>query len=459
MKKPRIVIAATSSGTGKTTIVTGLLAALLECGHKVQSFKIGPDYIDPGFHKLASGRAAHNLDSWLVPEYMLPEVFAEEAQDADIAVIEGVMGLYDGGKNGVSSTASIAKTLGAPVILVLNCKSAGESIAATALGFREYDKSVKLQGVILNNLGSLSHGQIVREAVEKLGLKVYGEILRDADISLPERHLGLTPVEEQVLEEKLSKIKQTIKASIDIEAIYSLAETAPALVIEKSEKQAKVYNVKVGVAFDEAFSFYYQTSLATLKALGAEIVLFSPLQDRKLPDVDGLLFGGGFPEMFAKELSANKYMLKDLKEKAEAGLPVYAECGGFMYLGESITDFEGNSYAMAGIIPGHSKMQKKLQTVGYVKAKALYDNLLIKADEGIKGHEFHFSVFEPVDGVDFPWAFEFEKMRTGNKYKSGYAKENVLASYLHMNFLGNREAAESFLQQCSDFNKIKGDMK
>lgn len=457
MKKARIVIAGTSSGTGKTTIVTGLLSALREAGHSVQSFKIGPDYIDPGFHKLASGRAAHNLDSWLVPENMLPEVFAKEADEADIAVIEGVMGLYDGGKNGVSSTAAIAKTLGAPVILVLNCKSAGESIAATALGFREFDSSINLKGVILNNLGSRSHAELVRAAVEKIGLKVYGEILRDESISLPERHLGLTPVEEQVLEEKITKIKEQVKSSVNLEGIVRIAQSAPELVLKENIKSEARYDVKIGVALDEAFSFYYQTSLDVLNFLGAQIIAFSPLKDRSLPEVDGLLFGGGFPEMFAQELAENKAMLEAIKAKGKEGMPIYAECGGFMYLGESITDFEGNHFAMAGVVPGHSQMQKKLQTVGYVKAKALQDNILLEENELLKGHEFHFSTFSPVDETSFKWAFEFEKMRTGNKYKSGYASGNVLASYLHMNFLGNTNAAERFLQKCVEYNNTKGD--
>ena len=451
VKKPRLVIAAASSGTGKTTIVTGLLAALREKGLNVQSFKIGPDYIDPGFHKLASGKPSHNLDSWLVPEKLLPQVFMQEAKDADISIIEGVMGLYDGGRNGVSATASIAKTLAAPVILVLNCKSAGESIAATALGFVEYDRSVDIKGVILNNLGSKSHGELVREAVEKIGLKVLGEIIRNTDISLPERHLGLTPVEEQVLSEKINKIKETVAASIDIEAICSIANTAPSLEQESDKATPVASKVKIGIAMDEAFSFYYQTSLDVLKEMGGELVPFSPLKDDRLPVVDGLLFGGGFPEMFAGQLAQNSLMLDAIKTAAQENMPIYAECGGFMYLAKSLTNFDGDKFSMVGIIPGNSAMQSKLQTVGYVRVKALRDSILLGEGESLQGHEFHFSSFTPDNEKDFPWAFEFEKMRTGSTYPGGYAIDSILASYLHMNFLGNRSAAEKFIKKCIDY--------
>lgn len=453
--KPRLVIAGTASGTGKTTIVTGLLAALKEKGNKVQSFKIGPDYIDPGFHKLASGRPSHNLDSWLVPEDKLPNVFKQEAQDADIAVVEGVMGLYDGGRNGVSSTANIAKRLGCPVVLVLNCKSVGESIAATLLGFLNYDKDVDIKGVILNNLGSKSHGELVEQAIKKLNIPIVGKVLKNEQIALPERHLGLTPVEEQDLEKILNKIKDTIASSVDLEKIIDIANQAKSLEAEENDLLAKKYPVTIGVAYDEAFSFYYQTSLSVLEDFGAKIVKFSPLHDDKLPKVDGLLFGGGFPEMFAQQLSANVAIRSAIKEAANNGLPIVAECGGFMYLTEQLQDFTGHKHSMVGLIKGSCNMQNRLQTVGYVKAKALKDNILITKDESLKGHEFHFSTFTPNDETDFPWAFDFEKMRTGNKYLGGFAKKNILASYLHMNFLGNISAAERFLMCCYKYKETK----
>ena len=456
VKKPRVVIAATSSGTGKTTIVTGLLAVLKNRYFNVQSFKIGPDYIDPGFHKLASGRSSHNLDSWLVPENLLPQVFLQETEGTDIAIIEGVMGLYDGGRNGVSSTASIAKCLDAPIILVVSCKSAGESIAATILGFLEYDKSANIQGVILNNLGSKSHGMLVREAVEKMGVKILGEIFKNDEISLPERHLGLTPIEEQVLQGKISKIKETIEQSLDIEAICELANSAPAMEEAKIKMAGTKYSVRIGVAMDEAFSFYYQTSLETLKEKGAQLLPFSPLHDTALPDADGFFFGGGFPEMFAEKLSENHSILAAIKTVAQKGVPIYAECGGFMYLSNSLIDFSGKNFNMVGLIPGISKMQNKLQTVGYVRVQALTENILTDKVESLQGHEFHFSTFEPEKSETFPWAFTFEKMRTGERYVGGYAKDNILASYLHMNFLGEQKAAAKFVEKCALYRKNRG---
>lgn len=451
IKKPRIVIAGTSSGTGKTTIVTGLLAALKERGKNVQPFKIGPDYIDPGFHKLASGTVSHNLDTWLTPADMLPEIFAGQSQNADISIIEGVMGLYDGGKNGISSTADIAKRLNAPIILVLNCKAAGESVAATVLGFIKYDENIDIAGVILNNLGSKSHGNIIKEAVEKLGVKVIGEILRDEAVSLPERHLGLTPAIEQELKERISKIKDLIGKAVDLDAVLQIAENAKAIEIKNRKETGKLYDVKIGVASDKAFSFYYETSLSVLKNMGAELVFFSPLSDSHLPDVDGLFFGGGFPEMFAKELSENKSMIADIKKAADNCMPIYAECGGYMYLSENIVDFDGNIYPMAGVIPGTTKMQNKLQTVGYVKVKALKDNVLLLKGDTLQGHEFHFSVFEPTDEASSPCALEFEKMRTGAVHFGGYANINILASYLHMNFLSSPKAAQRFLFKCCEY--------
>ena len=452
--KPRLVIAGTASGTGKTTIVTGLLAALKEKGKIVQPFKIGPDYIDPGFHALASGRPSHNLDSWLVPEGKLPCVFQQEVVGADIAIVEGVMGLYDGGRNGVSSTASIAKRLNCPVILVLNCKSVGESIAATLLGFLKYDEQVDIKGVILNNLGSKNHGELVEEAISKLNIPVIGKILRDEQISLPERHLGLTPVEEQDLKSILVKIQTTIASYVDLEKVMAIANAAKPLTVIEDTQVEKKYPVSIGVAYDEAFSFYYQTSLSVLENFGAKIVKFSPLNDKELPPVDGLLFGGGFPEMFAQKLTDNQAMRLAIKEAAKKGMPIVAECGGFMYLSEQLEDFAGQKYAMVGLIAGHCAMKSKLQTVGYVRATAVQDNLLLKRGESIQGHEFHFSTFTPNDEQKFPWAFDFEKMRTGNKYLGGFVSENILASYLHMNFLGNMLAAEKFLTCCCKYKEM-----
>jgi cobyrinic acid a,c-diamide synthase len=455
---PRIVIAATGSGSGKTTIVTGLLAALKKRSLAVQSYKVGPDYIDPGFHKLASGRAAHNLDTWLVGEDRLTDIFSNTAKNADIAVIEGVMGLYDGGKGGISSTAEIAKELNAPVLLVIDCKSMGDSAAAIALGFREYDKSVNLAGVILNRLGSPSHEAMIVEAMRRQGIAVFGRVRRDDAMHLPERHLGLTPTTENSAEDTVKIISSAIDRQLDIDKIIALAGLAGEIGGEFYNNLLSGSPVKLALANDAAFSFYYPESIGVLKSLGAEIVEFSPLDDKALPkNIDGIILGGGFPEMFAVELSANEAMRRAINNAAKSGMPIYAECGGFMYLTAAICDFDGKRFPMAGIIPAECSMGKKLQTVGYIEAEALTENILCQKGDKLRGHEFHFSTMNPMNqsADDFAWAFNFEKKRTKANYKAGFAKGNILASYLHIHFAGNLAAAENLLEKCRAYQKAR----
>lgn len=457
---PRLIIAGTHSGVGKTTIVTGLLAALKQRGLTIQSYKVGPDYIDPGYHQLASGKVAHNLDTWLVPTEKVVPIFTKTAMDNDLVVIEGVMGLYDGGREGVSSTATIAKLLKAPVVLVIDAKSIGESAAAIALGYKLYDPEVNVVGVIINRLGSKNHEKMITEALERLQIPVLGCLYRNEALRMPERHLGLTPVTEYKGDTMLEALCAQITQQIDLDGLIALAQQAPDLyeTLEQTHRQQQVpAKVRIGVAQDEAFSFYYPESLYILKTLGAEIIPFSPLHDKELPVVDGLLFGGGFPEMFVKELTNNITMRQSIHHACTQGMPVYAECGGFMYLTEKLVDFDGCEYEMVGAIPASCSMQGKLQTVGYVEATALTDNLLCQAGQCIRGHEFHFSLMncDEKNMTTFPWAFEFKKARTGVTYPGGYGKGNILASYLHMHFAGNEQGAIRFIQKCSDFQKIR----
>jgi len=457
---PRIVIAATQSSSGKTTIVTGLLAALRQRGLKVQSYKVGPDYIDPGYHQLASGRPGHNLDTWLVTEEKLAEIFQATAGDADIAIIEGVMGLFDGGRNGISSTASIAKLLNAPVLLVINAKSMGESAAALALGFKQYDPELKINGVILNRLGSDTHRSMIEEALGKLDIDVYGAVMRNDNLSMPERHLGLLPVEENERDRKVVQaIAEAVASQVDMDKVVALANQAPELPQLQSRQAAQEKGVKIAVARDEAFSFYYPESLQVLADKGAEIVTFSPLHDKALPEADGLILGGGFPEMFAEKLYGNEGMRESIVQAAKAGMPVYAECGGFMYLMRRVIDFAGKEYPMLGLVPGRVQMNTKLQTVGYVSARMLEDTVLGKAGSVIHGHEFHFSSEcvenENATAEEYPRAFEFTRMRGNKKYPAGYAKKNILGSYLHLHFAGCPEAAEAFVQACLEFKQNK----
>ncbi|WP_425060749.1 Cobyrinate a,c-diamide synthase [Sporomusa carbonis] len=447
---PRVVIAGVSSGVGKTTIVTGLLVALAERGLKVQSYKVGPDYIDPGFHRLASGKSAHNLDTWLVPPETLSEIFTDTAAGNDIAVIEGVMGLYDGGRSGVSSTAAVAKLLKAPVVLVIDAKSMGESVAAIAFGFKMYDPEVNLAGVIVNRLGSEGHRLMVCEALDKLGIPVIGAVSRNSELMMPERHLGLTPVTEHDAAAAVAGMGRQVREQVAIDELLALAKTAEPLAKRPAPaSNSRQVKVRIGIAHDDVFTFYYPSSLDVLTEYGAEIVPFSPLKDKKLPAVDGVVLGGGFPEMFVQELSANRSMRKDILEAARQGMPMYAECGGLMYLSRQIVDFNGLAYDMAGVIPAVCQMQSKLETVGYVETTALTDNVLCTSGETLRGHEFHFSRMIPdVHPEEFPWGFEFKKMRTGVKYLGGYACGSVLASYLHMHFAGNRPAARRFVERC-----------
>ena len=450
---PRVVIAAPMSGSGKTTVVTGLLAAMRARGVKAQSYKLGPDYIDPGYHSLASGRPAHNLDTWLVSKERLADIFISTMADADVAVIEGVMGLYDGGKNGVSSTAEIAKLLKAPVLLVVNAKSMGESAAALVMGFKQYDPEINLAGVILNRLGSDTHRAMIEEALEKMGVPVFGAIKRNDAMTMPERHLGLVPVEENARErETVEEIGRVVGRSVDIERVVALAKSAPPIEEGRGFSKSVQSKARVAVARDEAFSFYYPESLAVLRQKGADIIFFSPLHDSELPDADGLILGGGFPEMFAKELYQNESMRASIKAVAEKGMPIYAECGGFMYLMRQVTDFDGDAFPMLGVIPGEVVMNKKLQTVGYVSAEMERDTVLGPKGTVLRGHEFHFSSeCEPEPNADYPRAFTFRKTRNPAPYAAGYAKGNILGSYLHLHFAGAEDAAASFVAACQKY--------
>lgn len=401
---PRVVIAGTNSGVGKTTIVAGLLAAYRKAGRSVQSFKVGPDYIDPGFHKMASGRDSYNLDTWLVPQERLVPFFQDRAGDVELSIVEGVMGLYDGGRQGVSSTAQIAKGLQAPVVLVIDCKAMGESAAAIAKGFRDYDPDIHFGGVILNRLGSDNHERMIREGLAKVDIPVIGAIRRDNRMQSPERHLGLTPVTEFDPSESLKAIQEAVEVMVDLDALYALADGAPDLEEESLFDVAvseQVSRPRIGVAYDQAFSFYYPASLEALEAQGADLVYFSPLTDDHIPDVDGLVFGGGFPEMFLETLGRNESMKASIRKAANGGMPVYAECGGLMYLCQSIVHFDGTELPMVGLVPAKTRMQDSLQRVGYVTATAERDSVLLAAGQSVRGHEFHFSVMEPCV-EDFP---------------------------------------------------------
>lgn len=457
---PRIVIAGTHSGVGKTTIATGLMAALADSGLKVQGFKVGPDYIDPSYHTRATGRPSRNLDTWLLGEQGVRELFLRSARDADIAVIEGVMGMFDGfgGTSDLGSTAHVAKVLQAPVILILNAKSMSRSIAAMIKGYCDLDPEVRVKGVILNRVASGRHREILQEAVSEYNpVSLVGTLTADSVVPWPERHLGLIPVPEQgETGTVFHELGRVIARSLDLSLVREMAGSAPPL----SEVPREIFNentvnpcakVKIAYAWDEAFSFYYQDSLDLLVHHGAELVKVSPLHDSVLPaDISGLIIGGGFPELFLPELSSNQSFITSLRRYHQNGLPIYAECGGLMYLTEAIENFNRETYPMVGLIPGKCRMDKKLAALGYYQGIALQDNLLCVKDTPVKGHEFHYSKLEGLPR-DFPWAFGLHKGGDQPWRREGFARDNLLAAYLHMHFAGLPELAGAFVRRCHDF--------
>lgn len=441
METPRIVIAAASSGCGKTTIVTGILSALKNRGLKVQPYKIGPDYIDPGFHSRASGVQSRNLDSWLVPAKKLRDMFLESSQKFDLAIIEGVMGLFDGGSNGVSSTAEIAKLLDSPVILILDVKSQGSSAAATALGFKNFDPDLKFAGVILNRIGSENHRRMIEESLAKIGIQSFGAIRRDESLKLPERHLGLTPTTESAaLDESIAKISAAIESQLNLDKILEVSKISLEPQIDDFSRRPRI-----AIARDEVFSFYYPESLAILENLGAKLIYFSPLHDKILPECEGLIIGGGFPEMFAEDLEKNSSMRNSIYQAAQNSMPILAECGGFMYLSKSIQDFNGKIFEMCGVFESKVEMESKLQMVGYVEARLNRDCILGKAGEIFHAHEFHFS--REIDSQDES-IFECTRLRNDQKYSAGRIKFNSIGSYLHFHFAGAESMARNFVDAC-----------
>ncbi len=445
---PRLVIAAPQSGSGKTTLTCGIVAALAGRGVRVRAFKVGPDYIDPGFLSAASGREAHNLDTWLTGEETMRRVFAASAASDDLSVIEGVMGLYDGGAGGVSSTAGVAKSLRAPVVLAIDCKSMGDSAAALAVGFRDFDREVDFRGVILNRLGSPSHEKLIRDAMARAGVRVFGAVRRDERFVMPEQHLGLVPVGpgRGMTFEALAR---AVAESVDLEALTGAARSAPPLRVLRAPIPSGAPRAVIAVARDEAFSFYYPESLAELERAGARLVFFSPLRDGGLPPCDGVVFGGGFPELMAARLSANGSMRASVRAAAGRGVPIYAECGGYMYLTRELTDFDGRAFAMAGVVPAVCRMTPRLQTVGYAACMALRNSPLASAGTAVRGHEFHFSTAEPDPGNGAYAAWRFVKTRTGEAYSAGYARGSVVASYLHLHFAGFPALAKRFVDFCA----------
>ncbi|SHH41086.1 cobyrinate a,c-diamide synthase [Tepidibacter thalassicus] len=447
MKK--ILIAGTNSGVGKTTISMGIMAALKKRGFKVQPYKVGPDYIDTSYHTFITGRKSRNLDSYMLDDEVIKYLFIKNSKEADICVIEGVMGLFDGYGIDINSCTSsyTSKILKVPVVLVIDGKTMATSAAAMVFGYKNLDKDVDIKGVIVNNISSNGHFKIIKEAIEKYtNTKVLGYLPKNLEFSLPSRHLGLIPtLEMEKLEEKFSNLADVIEEHIDLDELLKISQSEN-LRLNYGIKIPKYDNLTIAMAYDKAFNFYYWDSIDLLKEMGVNIVTFSPLEDKCLPKCNGIYIGGGFPEVFGSELEKNEEIRKEIKKAHQKNIPIYAECGGLMYLGEKLIDNENNEYQMVGILKGKSIMTKSLKRFGYSKGIAIVDTVISKKGEIVLGHEFHHSEFIS----DEKCAYKILKERDGEVVKEwigGYVKGNTLATYLHTHFYSDLNIPINFLNK------------
>lgn len=442
---PRVVIAGTSSGAGKTTVASGLIGALRARGLRVQAFKVGPDYIDPSYHALASGRAGRNLDAFLSGPELIAPLVRHGGAGADIAVIEGVMGLFDGasGRGELASTAHVAKLLRAPVLLVVDAAAMARSAAAIVHGYRTFDPDVDVAGVVFNRVGSDHHEQLLREALEPLGVPVLGALRRDDRVAVPERHLGLVPVaeREQRTSAALDALAQAIVRYADLDAIERLARAAPH--IDGSAWSPEPVGVpapgsRIAIARGPAFSFHYEENLELLRAAGAELVPFDPLSDEALPeDAGALVLAGGFPEVFGAELEANASLRAQIAAFAAGGRPILAECGGLLYL---CAELDGRE--MCGALPARGRMTESL-TLGYREATALHSTPWVRAGQRVRGHEFHYSRVEPLSGVA---RAAWKLAARGREREEGFVTDAVQASYLHVHWAASPQLALELAQ-------------
>ncbi|CAL9409819.1 Hydrogenobyrinate a,c-diamide synthase [Streptomyces sp. enrichment culture] len=465
---PRLVVAAPSSGSGKTTVATGLMAAFAARGLAVSPHKVGPDYIDPGYHALATGRVGRNLDAYLCGPELVGPLFLHGARGCDLAVVEGVMGLYDGaaGEGELASTAQVAKLLRAPVVLVVDASSQSRSVAALVHGFASWDPEVRVGGVILNKVGSDRHEELLREALDSAGVPVLGVLRRVGQVETPSRHLGLVPVAERraAAVEAVAAMGAQVADGCDLEALAALARSAGALPCaawdaaevlaspshhptRPDERPAPPSGPApsdgrrapvIAVAGGSAFTFSYAEHTELLTAAGAEVVTFDPLRDEELPEgTRGLVIGGGFPEVYAAELSANEPLRKAVAELANGGAPVAAECAGLLYLCREL-----DGLPMCGVLDASARMSERL-TLGYRDAVAVGDSVLAAAGTRMRGHEFHRTVVEPGSGAEPAWG-----VRTPRPRVEGFVQRGVHASYLHTHWASEPGAARRFVERC-----------
>ena len=451
LSRPRIVFAGTASGVGKTTITTAFIAALRERGMHVQPFKVGPDYLDPSYLALAASHPCYNLDTWMMPQERVLDVFCRATSPTSLAVIEGVMGLYDGQQstNDLGSTAEIAKLLQAPVVLVIDASAMARSAAAVVLGFQHLDPTVHIVGVIANRVGGAGHARLLQEAIEPAtGIPFLGYLSSHPHFLIPERHLGLISVAEySPMRERVKHVAALFSQTCDVETLLAFARHSASLecTVDETFAIAKTpYSpTRIALAQDEAFHFYYPDTLEILQRAGAELVPFSPLHDQDVPaQIGGIYIGGGFPEVYAQDLSANHTMRTRLAHLLAQDIPCYAECGGLMYLCQSIRVASGETFPMIGSIARQSVMKSDVESViiGYREARVLRDTLLTRQGEVVRGHEFHYSMLNaPPTHEEAVYGF------SSSEQEEGFARGNLLASYLHLSLSSFPQAAERFI--------------
>ncbi len=460
MNTPRLVVAGVESGVGKTSLTLGLVAALTRRGLRVQPFKVGPDFLDPTYLRLAAGRDCRNLDTWMCGDDYVRRLFSQVAADADVAVIEGVMGMYDGAwsEHSGGSTAHVAVLLGAPVLLVANAKGAARSFAAMVLGFANFEPQPSVAAVIANRVGSQRHADWLAAALKSHELPpLVGAVPRDALPVLQSRHLGLVSADrENLTRETLERLADAVERHVDLERLLAIADTQtkPLAVAVHLDPMPALPSagpaVRLGVARDRAFHFYYADNLDMLRRAGAKLIFFSPLDDPGLPpDLGGLYLGGGYPEVYAQALADNTAMREDIRQFAEAGGPVFAECGGLMLLGQRLWNLDNQAFPMCGLFPFETRMLPRLKRLSYTEVAFLHDTPLGPAGTRARGHEFHFS--ELI--ADEPVAKQaYSVTRRGAAVETqGFVKKNTLAGYIHLHFASAPAMVPYFIQVCRTY--------
>jgi cobyrinic acid a,c-diamide synthase len=448
MNFPRLVIAGTQSGVGKTTVTLAILAALKARGRQVQPFKAGPDFIDPGHHSAATGRPSRNLDGWMLGEAVNRDIFTRAAADADISIIEGMMGLFDGSSpvNEIGSTAELAKQLDAPVLLVIDGSAMARSAAAMVSGYAKFDPALRVAGVLFNRVSSEGHYKLLKEAVEQeTDVVAVGYLRPDQAVTISDRHLGLVTAMEQGTGELYGRLAKAAAETVDLDRVEALARSCRELTAAAPQpvRGNQGHKVRIGVAQDLVFCFYYPDNLELLEAEGAELVKFSPLNDQVLPDVDMLYLGGGYPELHGEWLAGNVTMRTAIRQFAERGGTIYAECGGMMYLTQAIRDFAGTSHEMVGLFPAEAVMRKPGLTLGYRTVELSQGCILGEAGITARGHEFHYSALVPRGPLNY--ACVLRDAGGLSKGQDGLAVGNVVALYTHLHFASQTQIAKSLL--------------